>query len=150
MPNGKTHKRVGAAFGAVAAFIRADGQTMEHRLIESVGGAIGGYFGGIVPDLIDPPTNPNHRSLGHGMIPAATGVRYTVPNVSDWQNSLRELAQAHAVGRENAQTEFDAFLHEVAGVTCRLGAGAIPGLIAGYISHLVLDARTPKGLPLIT
>jgi len=30
-----------------------------------------------------------------------------------------------------------------------VAAGAISGLAAGYVSHLMLDAGTPKGLPLL-
>ena len=32
---------------------------------------------------------------------------------------------------------------------CLFAAGAIPGLAAGYLSHLVLDFSTPRGLPLL-
>lgn len=149
MPNGRTHKRVGEAAGALTAFVMADGQPMADRLIETFGGALGGHFGGSLPDLIDPATSPNHRSLGHGVVPVAAGVRCTVPNVGEWQNGLREQARFHAANRENAQTDFDTFFHGVAEIVFRLGAGAIPGLIAGYVSHVALDAGTPKGLPII-
>ncbi len=149
MPNRKTHKKVGAAFGAGAAFLKSSGQPMEYRLIEALGGAFGGYYGGIMPDIFDPATSPNHRSWGHGVIPVAGVARYTIPNVGDWQKNLRDLANTCAARRENAQTEADAFLYGAAEIACRLGVGAVPGLIAGYISHLVLDAGTPKRLPLI-
>lgn len=32
---------------------------------------------------------------------------------------------------------------------CRLGAGALAGLLGGYGSHVALDAFTPAGLPLL-
>ena len=44
---------------------------------------------------------------------------------------------------------FDAFLHWVFWVGLRLLSGAMAGLIAGYLSHLALDACTPKSLPLL-
>ena len=28
----------------------------------------GAYIGSILPDKIDPPTNPNHRALGHSLV----------------------------------------------------------------------------------
>ena len=150
MPNGKTHKKVALVVGAGAAFFAAKDQPMEHRLIETMGGAFGGRYGGVLPDLIDPATNPNHRSWGHGVIPATVGARYTIPNVGELQKNLRDLANTCVVGRENAQKEADAILYGIAEIACRLGAGAVPGLIAGYISHLALDAGTPKSLPPIS
>ncbi len=32
---------------------------------------------------------------------------------------------------------------------CRIVAGAMAGAAAGYASHLLLDAATPRGLPLL-
>lgn len=34
-------------------------------------------------------------------------------------------------------------------ILCRLGAGALAGLLGGYGSHITLDAFTPARLPLL-
>lgn len=34
-------------------------------------GLVGGAVGGILPDIVDPPTDPFHRGIGHGIMPLA-------------------------------------------------------------------------------
>jgi hypothetical protein len=49
MPDGKTHKLVGAGTGAVYAGYRAKEETNLHWWMEVAGGAFGGYLGVRVP-----------------------------------------------------------------------------------------------------
>ena len=39
--------------------------------------------------------------------------------------------------------------HALVELLCRLGAGALAGLLAGYGSHVALDEFTPACLPLL-
>jgi hypothetical protein len=52
------------------------------------------------------------------------------------------------VSRPNtALTQFFLFLAEIA---LRLLAGFVNGIAAGYVSHLVLDAASPRSIPVLT
>lgn len=76
---------------------------------------------GELPDILEPATNPHHRQFCHSLVVLAT-VGYGVKKVYDWKP-------------EDSAGEFWR--------TIALCAGA------GYISHLVLDALTPRSLPVI-
>lgn len=88
----------------------------EFALCGLGGGAIG-TVAGVLPDVIEPATNPNHRKLFHS-VTAGTIVTYGMVKAN--QSNLTDEAKA-----------------------------MINIVSAGYLSHLVLDSRTPKGLPLL-
>lgn len=84
-------------------------------------GAIMGAFAGKLPDIFEPALNPNHRQFFHS-IAFLGAAGYSLKKVYDWepQDGLQKAIRML--------------------VLC---AGA------GYISHLLLDATTPKCLPLL-
>ena len=82
--------------------------------------AVGGFFGKL-PDLLEPATNPHHRQFCHSVLTAGM-VSFGLSEVFKWDanSALEKVIRGTA-------------------------------LIAGfsYLSHLVLDATTPRSLPLI-
>lgn len=147
MPRRSTHAQVGALAGVAAAAYRSRDATGDQRLAETVGGALGGLLGGLLPDILEPATTPNHRSVAHSAAAAGT---LSFARLAEWQAECRTAADAavkrslaHPVGSvERGRAEWDAMLW-------RLLAGFLVGLVAGYGSHLVLDAAAPRGLPFI-
>ena len=71
MPNRPFHVATSTPVGVGYALYKANNQNGLARTMEAFGGALGGYWGGILPDCIDPPFHPGHRSLGHGFVPVA-------------------------------------------------------------------------------
>jgi hypothetical protein len=116
-------------------------------LAEVLGGLLGGWVGGVLPDVLEPAVDPNHRKAAHSV--AAGGV-LTLARLAEWQAACRSAAEAaghraimHPLGSpERSRAEWDVLLW-------RLVAGALVGLVAGYASHLVLDAGTPRSIPLV-
>ena len=149
MANRKVHQQVGAASGAVFALSRSGAQEPKGVLLETIGGALGGLLFGIAPDVIDPPTHPGHRSLGHGVAPIGAVAVYYFENLGSWQEQLRCLAWNCADAARQAGSESERFQYVLLEKLCRLATGFVAGAGAGYVSHLVLDAATPKRLPLI-
>lgn len=147
MPNRATHARAGAAVGVLAAVYRARESPTNQLVAEAIGGLLGGWLGGVIPDILEPATSPNHRRLAHS---AAAGGALTLARIAEWQASCRAAADAaasralaHPLGTsERTRAEWDVLFW-------RLLAGALVGLVAGYASHLVLDAGTARGLPLL-
>ena len=74
-----------------------------------------------LPDILEPATNPHHRQFCHSLV-VLTIIGYGVKKVYDWKP-------------EDRAGEFWRAVALCAGV--------------GYISHLVLDASTPRSLPVI-
>ncbi len=70
-------------------------------------------------------------------------------SLDEWQARFRAEATRHARLRANAASELEALWHAVLEVLCRLASGAVVGLAAGYASHVLLDAFTPGGLPIV-
>jgi len=149
MANRRAHSIVGAAFGGTTAFVLARDQDPGHRLMESLGGALGGAWGGRLPDLIEPALHPGHRSVAHALAPAGIAGAAVVPRLRAGQQHVRERAGRCRARRDTATNALKQFLWWLAEVACRIAAGAMAGVAAGYASYLLLDAGTPRGLPLL-
>ncbi len=158
MPDEKTHKYVGLGAGAAYAWYRAKEQSTPNLLIEAAGGAVGGYFGGALPDILEPALSSWHRDVGHSWIAGGAIIAS--------KDALRALERAC---RENAEKcraipmepqgdifvpvpigSFSQLPLSLAELFWRFLAGLLNGLAAGYVSHLALDATTPRSIPLLT
>lgn len=133
MPNRDTHVAVGVLIGVATALYFSRDQESDHQLAEALGGAVGGYVGGRLPDVLDPPFSPWHRSFAHGGL-AVSGLGLL--QLGGVRQGCRAQASQCVPGDLQAF-----FLHFLAGFAT--------GVKAGYVSHLALDFRTPRGLPLL-
>ena len=79
------------------------------------------YFGSRLPDLLEPATNPNHRAFLHSVVFLLLLVA-AIKLLVDWK----------------PKSEWE-----------RVGKVLLVAAGVGYVSHLVLDSLTPRGLPLI-
>ena len=110
------------AVGAITGLSIALIDNKKHKLIHNpiVAPALGAFFGKL-PDIIEPAFHPNHRQFFHSAL-TFSAIGIGLYKAYNWE----------------PETGFDEI---VRGLT----------LIAGfsYLSHLVCDSTTPKGLPLI-
>jgi hypothetical protein len=150
MPNRAFHVATSTPAGAGYSFCKANKQNDLTRTMETFGGALGGYLGGILPDRLDPPFHPGHRSLGHGFVPVAAAASFWNQGLDGWQNQLRRLADEHNLGRSLSTDPLAVAWHALAEWALRLLTGFLAGLGAGYVTHVVLDFGTPRCLPLIS
>lgn len=138
MPNRVVHRTTGAAAGLAISLVETQGAPREKRTVEVIAAMAGGVAGAAAPDWIDPPTSPNHRSMGHSIVIAGGGLGVAISNVDIWRAALQSRAAASfSEGRTGA------------GYSYLIASGLLTGFIVGYASHLILDAGTPKGLPLV-
>ena len=149
MSDGRTHRAIGTLAGGGYALAKAQQQRPEHLLLEVVGGLVAGNLGARLPDVFDPPTHPGHRSLAHGMAPIAAVGTAAVRRLDGAQARLRAEADRRAALRSSASTPLQRLWQAFLELLCRLGAGALAGLLGGYGSHVALDALTRAGLPLL-
>jgi membrane-bound metal-dependent hydrolase YbcI (DUF457 family) len=80
-----------------------------------------GLVVGTAPDALEPATDPNHRAFGHSLALGA---------------GLAKFAMTTCNKKNGDWEEFQKILVAVA--------------IVAYLAHLIADACTPKGLPLLT
>jgi membrane-bound metal-dependent hydrolase YbcI (DUF457 family) len=147
MPRRTTHIGAGALCGIAAGVFTAESLPKKYQGLHFVCVTIGGVFGGVAPDLLEPALSPHHRSLFHSL---AVGGAATSGLMSDWQAKCHEMAadctsraQLAPLGsRQRSSEEMNAFLWRVI-------AGLLIGFLVGYMSHLALDGTTQKGLPLL-
>lgn len=149
MPNFMEHERIAGLSGAGAAAYEARQQELPVMLAEIFGGYMGGKIGGRVPDLIDPPTSPNHRSIGHGVIPNGTLFVKTFEFATDLRRNIRQWAAEAKARSERSEDPVEAIIQFGLYMLLHFVAGMIAGMPAGHISHLLADSMTKKGLPLI-
>jgi membrane-bound metal-dependent hydrolase YbcI (DUF457 family) len=143
MPNCDYHRPVGATVGFGASLALALSAKSPRPGLEAVAGWFGGWVGGALPDIIDPPTSPRHRAIGHGILTACLGLTFSVVKLRHWQTALRQQADADTA-RAVAEGRWFSFRATVGYIL----TGFLAGVIAGYLSHLAADAFTPSGLPL--
>jgi inner membrane protein len=123
------HLGIGSFVGALAVLVAAHRQGRPARFGEVVGGALWGAAGARLPDVLEPADHPNHRAVGHSVLTlgvTAVAAFKMAPELEPLPTQDTEQAQ---LVRDILQT-------------------AKLGLPAGYASHLVADATTPRGLPL--
>lgn len=118
MPNAGTHMIAGGITGAVTA-ASLQAET-DPDLAEIIAGAFAGGVAGRVPDILEPAVHPNHRAFFHSVGVLAL-VGYGTYRAYRWEpaDDVERVVRWLAV---------------IGGVA--------------YMSHLILDARTPNGLPL--
>ena len=120
MPNRNTHMLAGGITGGCNYLLQHKKNNMEINILELIGVFASSSVVGVLADIIDPPSNPNHRSLGHSL-----GINtMLIPH-------LWKLIE----NNENMSFKQKKFYQS---------------LIYAYGSHLILDSTTPKGLPLIS
>lgn len=153
MSDRKTHQWVGAASGATRAAYKAWGQ--PGCLMETIGGGFGGYWTSMLPDALEPAISSWHRGPCHSL--TASAVVLSMDQVlGDWAKYCREQANKYRA----IQTVQDPFTGEFHLVPISLFqmlaewfwsflAGVMNGVSAGYLSHLALDAVTPRGIPFL-
>lgn len=159
MPGKETHKYVGAAAGVALAAFEAHGQPKNYFLIEMAGGALGGMVGGMAPDWLEPAISSWHRGVCHS---ASMGgaIIYFQQILSNWANTCRENAAKCRVLPQVEDVHTGQWIPikptpmaqawaDIREFLWTLLAGFLNGLAAGYISHLVLDAVTPRSIPLL-
>ena len=150
MPKQPIHIATSVPAGALFAYHKAPENNELNRLLETAGGGLGGFLGGILPDRFDPPTHPGHRGLAHGLIPVAAGASVWAQNLNGWQQSLRIRADEYARLRAQATDPLLLGWYVVAETALRLLCGVLAGFGAGYVTHVALDFTTPRCLPLIS
>lgn len=150
MSNRETHVVVGTLAGGGFAAYRAREQEELNALLETAGGAIGGYFGGRLPDIIEPADRPDHRELAHSVASGIAIVATLKGLLEKWEEWCRSKAEYYG-NKKNDETVnwlqriWFAFIQ----ILLQIAAGIPGGLGAGYLSHLALDGRTPNGIPLL-
>ena len=148
MANKKTHRVVGTLTGAGAAAIMAKDQGAARQLVEMLGGVLGGLAGGSLPDILEPARHPNHRQFGHSVSAGVAIATATAKGVKAIQAKMRAEADIQLKLNECSEGG-EAMFHSLAAFMCLLLSGMASGLPTGYLTHLMLDAGTPKGLPLL-
>ena len=150
MSSGRTHKTVGVFSGAGAVYLHNHVSQSQHHLTDYIGGVVGGYYGSKLADIVDPPTSPNHRSIGHGIIQNSILAKVIYENIAQFRKHCFQQAENYHQRANQCQEQlFQELLLRMLAEAFKFAAGLAAGLIAGHLSHLALDATTAKSLPLI-
>jgi len=150
MPNRETHGWIGAGLGLTAGVILSDNLPTEARWIYSLAAGVGGTFGGVMPDVLEPAIHAHHRDVCHSV---AAGSGLSLGGLGAASSSAKEL-RGEAAGFRAMRLALPEGDHRRTSMAARefliyalLGFSA--GFVAGYLSHLVADAATPRGIPVV-
>lgn len=120
MPNSAQHLAIGAVAGTGTYLLMCRYYNRKVDLAEALVCAGAGMAGAALPDLLEPALHPHHRKIAHSITAGGALTKF----------SLDRCASANG-----EWTEFGKIVFASAG--------------AGYISHLVADGCTPRGLPML-
>jgi inner membrane protein len=147
--DGRTHVLVGMVAGGGAALYRGRDLPGPDLLVEAIGGVIGGYAGGKGPDILEPAIHAWHRKFCHSWT-AGAAIGAGIATLEAWEGHCRERAANHRCRRLAPGTDpLTAIFLWIGEMFWTLAAGFAAGFGGGYLSHLLLDAATPRSLPLI-
>jgi len=145
--------------GAFDAWYQAREKANSDLLIETIGGALGGCLGGMLPDIFEPADSSWHRDVAHSAT-VGGGVLALRATLAEMAQECRDKAQQYRAIQMVVVPGLSTFvpapadplkqlLGNLAELFWGLLAGFLNGLSAGYASHLLLDAATPRGIPLL-
>jgi membrane-bound metal-dependent hydrolase YbcI (DUF457 family) len=152
MSNLADHDEAGIAAGAILSLVlalKSCARGEEWDVVAQVlGGAVGGKLGSRLPDLIEPPTSSWHRSAAHSLVATAAVATAGLAKSNGLAERLRVAARdARIRSDENPNVRA---MQMVLRLLNSFGAGVATGIPAGYVSHTLLDAATPRSIPFIT
>lgn len=150
MPSTKTHAIIGTGAGSLVAFLASQDLPPEARMAISIGGALGGRAGGRVPDALEPAIHSWHRSFFHSAAVGAGVFQTTrVPVMELVNNLLKRAAAIRQQRRELGSGHPDHTILWLQEFGLYFYSGLLIGLPVGYLSHLIADLGTDRGIPLI-
>ena len=143
MPKRKEHIKTSSSIGAVVAGVWSykNGDSICEVSCSMLGGYVGGKAVARLPDIIDPPISPNHRGIGHGLLPNSALAKELKSTFFKLLNALHQLVDDFK--------RIGTFPYLVLALVCKFFWGIVIGAVFGYGEHLVTDSFTPKGLPVI-
>jgi len=158
MPDGKTHKLVGAETGALYVAYGAKEEDGSNWCVEVAGGIFGGFLGGMCPDLLEPAISSWHRGAAHSCA-AGSGIVAIASALDAFAQACRvnaekckaiEMIQEREVFVPVVPDPLSQLLIGICEFMWRFLAGFVKGFAAGYVSHLALDATFGKrSIPLL-
>jgi membrane-bound metal-dependent hydrolase YbcI (DUF457 family) len=131
----------------IALYQARDEQPLN-RVLEIIGGALGGSLGARLPDYLEPATSSWHRGPAHSWVAIGISTR-SMREMRKCSHYCRQRAAYYLALRSANCSSILALLYALIEAFWRAASGFLSGLAAGYISHLALDAFTPRGIPLL-
>lgn len=145
----KTHKVVGGFVGASTSFMYARNQPPMLAFAETLGGWFAGQYAGTWADIAEPAISSHHRDFCHALAPTACGATFVFRQVDAAHAFLRSQAQLYFQQAANTNDGIEQFVNIVASLLIHVAAGMVPAIPASYVSHIALDAVTPRSVPLL-
>lgn len=119
MPRANVHAATGVASGVAWCLIYCRKSGIQVKIEELFIASAVGLAGGLLADLLEPASNPNHRQFAHSIL-VAVGLVVLIAML--W-HSFESMTEQRRL--------------------------ALSSMAVAYLSHLMLDCTTPKGIPLI-
>jgi hypothetical protein len=148
-------------YRAKSSDLRFSGTTKEIRqaVPEVAGEALGGYVGGMCPDLLEPAISSWHRgparsyAAGGGIVAIRKGLEAFAAVCRENAEKCKaiDMIQSGSVFVPAIPDPLSLLLSPVFELLWRLMAGFVSGFAAGYVSHLALDGIIGKrSIPILT
>lgn len=145
MPNRQTHLDAGRRVRRLINLTRKP-LSPRNEALEDLGSRAALPVLSRLPDIFEPPTSPHHRGPAHSV--AALGLALLGSTQANKPaEQLHELGTKAGRRADVAGSPTEALGWRALDIACHLAAGVVRHAPSQYATHLMLDSRTPKGLP---
>lgn len=148
MPGRAQHLDVALVVGAGVAVWHLRDLDWDAAAAQSIGCLLGGAVGGLLPDVLEPAVSSWHRKSFHSAAALSSAAslpqwaREPLAQVRAEAGRCKQMRATHVPGCPEHNRLWSREL------LCWLLLGCVMGAAFGYVSHLVLDSRTPRGIRL--
>lgn len=150
MPDARTHRGVATLAGVgVGLYAVRNVSTLDAALARILGSVLAANLAAMVPDVLEPAVHSRHRKVFHSVAALAGTARVSLrpPQRARLGEREAEAVRLKAHRAALAPQDPDRLWLWLAEMLQHLFIGAAMGAPVGYLSHLVLDAGSPRGLP---
>lgn len=147
--NGKTHRVVGAVVGAGSTVAYRYAEQKSLRLGEFIGGGLGGVLGASLPDILEPATSSWHRGPAHSATGSAGLLYVAFKTVGNVRRQLDETADRYYERARSSEDWLEKGFYYLLAFLLDMANGFVTGVVPGYVSHVALDATTPRSVPIL-
>jgi membrane-bound metal-dependent hydrolase YbcI (DUF457 family) len=144
--NRRTHSRAGIVAGIGTYGLHKYVHQQPWELVQVAGAGIGGAVGGIVPDMLEPATNPHHRELFHSVAAGSIAILAGKDSRSMLMWLQEESNRLNLLIPYTVDFWGKLWL-QIKKLVLDLLIGFILGFCGGYLSHVFLDSMTPNSIP---
>ena len=145
----RKHRVVGVLAGGGIALGTRSAENGLELLIEMLAGMSGGALGAKFPDWAEPAVSSWHRGPVHSVTAASTTAVAATNGIAQLNQTVQQRITGLRLAKQQARTLEEQQQYTLEILFWLALVAFCKGAAVGYLSHVAMDATTPRGIPLL-